>query len=100
MTSVMIPVKPELRERVEEAIKDALGTDYICLRVVFKETVSERHNYWERRYVTAWQSETRPRGRDCGTHVVGLDSDGQSIVLWGHYDLDVNAAVRDCMERL
>jgi hypothetical protein len=93
-----IAIPDEFKERVEAAVKEKLRGDEVVLRIIEKEAIS-RPDYWERVYVVAWQSESRPEGRDCGTHRVCINSKGDKMLVWGHYDLSREDALQDTTER-
>lgn len=78
--------------RVEQAVRNNLrGARVIALVEV---EVIEREGYWERIYIVAWQ-----RDDQCGTHRVNVNNDDKSACFMGHYDLTLDKALIDFIDR-
>lgn len=93
-----IEIPQAYRDRIEAAVKENLIGDEVVLSIKSVENIS-RPDYWERIYVVAWQSERRAEGRDCGTHRVCINSKGESMLVWGHWDLTQEQAIQDLTTR-
>lgn len=116
------PDNEEIRERLLVLVQTSLRGDEVLLRVVMdgdpditELDLEKGATKWEAHYSVAWQSESRrnkqitdtavdtgqlpEQMRDCGTHIAMLNSDGVKALVWGHYDLDSETALRDCLDR-
>lgn len=78
--TVFIAVESPYKERVEAAAKQNLGNATVLrMQEVHGDRV-ERVTYWERAYIIAWVNEDQS-----GTHRVCINSEGDSMCLWGHF---------------
>ena len=79
--------------RVEHAVRNNLSFGTRILAVVEAE-VTEREGFWERMYYVAWQND-----KECGTHRVSITSDDRAALFYGHYQLTVDEALIDFIDR-
>ena len=77
--------------RVEQAVRDSLNAEVLALRLVER---TAREGYWENIYNVAWRNE-----RECGTHRVCINGEGDSMCVWGHYMMDAEQALADLEAR-
>lgn len=96
-TKIHITVDSPYRERVEAHVKEALSAEVIWMQEVVHDR-TERRGYWERAYIVAWVNN-----RQSGTHRVCINSNDESVAMWGHYfmnDTEGDNAIIDARERL
>jgi len=78
--------------RVELTVRESLrGARVIAL---IESDIHGDEGYWERVYYVAWQ-----RTDQCGTHRVCIDSKWHQACFIGHYDMTVDQALRDMIDR-
>ena len=63
------------------------------MKTVLTESTS-RPGYWERIYNVAWRKMD-----EAGTHRVCINSEGESMCVWGHYMMTDNGALADLKAR-
>ena len=80
--------------RVEQAVRDNLRGARVIALVEYEVMERPKKKYWERIYVVAWQ-----RDDQCGTHRVNINSDDEAACFHGHYDMTVDKALIDFIDR-
>lgn len=90
--------------RVEQAVRENLPVISRIIGVMLKDTNLDGEK-WERRFIVAVERHfkvkgTRPLNPDYATVMVCINSDGESMVTAGHYDmLNPGVAIYDMIER-
>lgn len=77
---------------VEQCIRENIRANIIGLIVGGVDI--EREGYTEWTVLVAWE-----RKDQCGTHRVQVNTDGESMAVSGHYDMNSHAAIADLLTR-
>jgi hypothetical protein len=91
--------------RVEQAIRESLPVQTRVIGVMMKDS-SFPGATWEVRFIAAVErrfkvKDKRPLNPDYATVMVCINSEGESMVTAGHYDLlNSNTAMHDMLERV